>query len=230
MKSSIGIICVISALVVAGINASAATRHHAQNIVINSPSESPALAEAGAEALFLHELGNGKTILYVEDQGGRALSILDITNPGAIKLAGHAEISAKGPFDFVSNLDDDGVLIRYRGRSGFALMDLKHWMRPSILEQPELGKATSAKSFGSNGLLLVSGNVLPASARPVQSYDVVDTSDVSRPRTLATIPAVIQRVSNADTGTTFLLNPSGITVVRRLDAEQRALEDENPRN
>jgi hypothetical protein len=230
MKSPIGILCMVSALVIAGIPAQGATRHHSQNIVVNSPSQFPALAQIGAEALYLHELGDGRAMLYVEDHGGRALSILDVTNPAAIKLVGHAEIAAKGPFDFVPDLMNDGALIRYREGSGFALIDFKHWMRPSIVEVAESVNATNTDAIGTHGLLLASNSVMPAPTRAMQTYDVVDTSDFSQPIRLATIQAVTQRVSKSDTGTIFLLNPSGITVVRRPGAEQRASEAENSMN
>jgi len=230
MKSPIGILCMVSALVIAGIPAQGATRQHSQNIVVNSPSQFPALAQIGAEALYLHELGDGRAMLYVEDHGGRSLSILDVTNPGAIKLVGHAEIAANGPFDFVRDLTNEGALIRYREGSGFSLIDFKHWMRPTIVEVPEFVNATNAEAIGVHGLLLASSSVMPALARAMQTYDVVDTSDFSQPIKLATIQAVTQRVSKSDTGTIFLLNPSGITVVRRPGAEQRASEAENSMN
>lgn len=222
----------VSALVLAGIPAQGARRHHSQNIVVNSPLQFPALAQIGAEALYLHELGDGRSMLYVEDHGGRSLSILDVTNPGAIKLVGHAEIAAQGPFNFVRDLTNDGTLIRYREGSGFALIDFKHWMRPSIVEQPEFVNATNAEAIGAHGLLLASSSssAMPALARAMQTYDVVDTSNLSQPIKLATVQAVTQRVSRSDTRTIFLLNPSGITVVRRPGAEQRAFEVENATN
>lgn len=203
---------------------------HSQNIVVSFPSGFPALAQIGAEALYLHELGDGRTMLYVEDQGGLSLSILDVTNPAAIKLVGHAKLAAKGSFDFVPDLTDDNALIRYRDGSGFALINFKHWMRPSLVEGQEFANATKAEAIGAHGLLLTSGNATSALARAMQTYDVMDTSNLSKPIRLATIQAVTQRVSRSDTGTIFLLNPSGITVVRRPGAERRAFEAANPTN
>lgn len=230
MKSFIGIFCITSAIVVAGAPALCAANYPSKNIVVSSPAASPALAQCGAEAMYLHDLGDGRTLLYVEDQGGRSLSILDVTTPGAIKIVGHAEIAAKGPFDFVSDVTDNGTLIRYRAGSGFALIDLMHWKHPSIVERPELTNAIRAEAIGTGGVLLSSGDVLPKMARLPQSYDVVDTSNLSKPRNLATIPMVSQRLLKSDTGTLFLLGPAGITVVRRLGAEQRAAQAANPSN
>ncbi len=230
MKSLINVLCIASALMIAGVPAQGVTRPHSQNIVVNSPSQFPALAQIGAEALYLHELGNGRTVLYVEDHGGRSLSILDVTNLAAIKVVHHAEIAAKGPFDFVPDLTNDDVLIHYREGLGIAMIDLKHWMRPSVVEVAESANTTRAEALGAHGLLLASGSPTPEQGRAIQTYDVVDTSNPAQPIKLATVQAVSQRVSKFDTGTIFLLNPSGITVVRRPGAEQRASEAENPTN
>jgi hypothetical protein len=47
---------------------------------------------------------------------------------------------------------------------------------------------------------------------------VVDIA-ASAPTQLATVKDVRHRVTNHETGTTFLLGPNGLTVVRRLSVE-----------
>jgi hypothetical protein len=47
----------------------------------------------------------------------------------------------------------------------------------------------------------------------------MDTANATGPELLATIPAVTERVVNGDTGTMFLLNRDGVTMVRRLRVE-----------
>jgi hypothetical protein len=49
---------------------------------------------------------------------------------------------------------------------------------------------------------------------------VLDTLNPSQAGLLASIPAVKQRISKPDTGTLFLLNDDGVTVVRRLRVEE----------
>jgi hypothetical protein len=68
--------------------------------------------------------------------------------------------------------------------------------------------------------LLTSDDVVRNPIGEPRSYKVVDTSNPSQPALLASIPVVKQRLSNPDTGTLFLLNSDGITVVRRLRVEQ----------
>lgn len=230
MKSPIGILSLLFSLLIPATSATAAVRRRSQDIVINSPSGSPVLAQRGAEALFLHPLGDGRRILYVEDRGGGSLTILDVTTPGDIRLVGRAPLVSRGPFDFIEDLTDQASLIRYRGGDAtVAFVDFRHWMHPSIVERPDLGGAIGAQRVGPSGLLL-SGNPSTALIRVAETYHVVDTSILTQPLELGTITSVTQQLEGSDTETVFLLNPSGITVVRSLSAEQRALQEENPTN
>ena len=225
MKPTNKVLCIASALMVVCVPTPGAAKPSVQNIVIESPAQSPVLAQAGAEAIYLRGLADGRTMLYVENQGGRSLYILDVTHPAAIQFAGHAEIASTAPFDFVSDLPA-GALIRYRSGCGFAIIDFKNWAHPRLVQSVEFSRAGSAETVGSDELLLSSGAAAPAYQAIVKDYVVVDTSTLSRPNTLATIPSVKQRMQRPETGTTFLLNPAGITVVRRLSAEKRASEAE----
>lgn len=229
LKSLIVTLSLITFLIPAP-SATAALRRHSHDIVIDSPSGSPALAQSGAEALFLHPLGDGRTMLYVEDRGGRSLTILDVTTPGDIRLAGHASLASRGPFDFVNDLTDHATLIRYRSADAtVAFIDFRHWMHPSMVDRSDLAGAIGAQRVGLNGLLLC-GNPSPALMREGETYTVVDASALEQPLKLGTISSVTQQLERSDTQTVFLLNPSGITVVRSLSAEQRAFQEENPTN
>jgi hypothetical protein len=68
--------------------------------------------------------------------------------------------------------------------------------------------------------LLGSNDVVSNPISDPRNYKVLDTSIPSHPGLLASVPAVKQRLSNPDTGTLFLLNTDGVTVVRQLQIEQ----------
>ena len=74
-----------------------------------------------------------------------------------------------------------------------------------------------AETLGESGLLVTSQayQYVPAVAR---DYQVIDIAR-SIPTQLATIKDVKHRVTNDETGTTFLLGSNGLTVVRRLNVE-----------
>jgi hypothetical protein len=74
-----------------------------------------------------------------------------------------------------------------------------------------------AETLGESDLLVTSQahKYVPAVAR---DYQVVDIA-ASDPTQLATVKDVKHRVTNDETGTTFLLGSDGLTVVRRLSIE-----------
>jgi hypothetical protein len=74
-----------------------------------------------------------------------------------------------------------------------------------------------AETLGENGLLSTSQvhTYVPAVARDYQVIDIAASS----PTQLATVNDVKHRVTNDETGTTFLLGSNGLTVVRRLSIE-----------
>ena len=76
---------------------------------------------------------------------------------------------------------------------------------------------STAETLGESGLLVARQNYMyvPAVAR---DYQVVDIA-ASYPAQFATVKDVKHRVTNDETGTTFLLGSDGLTVVRRLRIE-----------
>jgi hypothetical protein len=74
-----------------------------------------------------------------------------------------------------------------------------------------------AETLGESGLLATSQTYRYVSAVG-RNYEVIDIA-ASAPTQLATIRNVRHRVTNNETGTTFLLGPDGLTVVRRLGVE-----------
>jgi hypothetical protein len=70
-------------------------------------------------------------------------------------------------------------------------------------------------------------NVLIADKQPsLQSYisdtdyRVVDISDPLRPNSVTDIKQVLEKITNYDTGTTFLLTPDGLYLMRRPPVEE----------
>jgi len=169
--------------------------------------------------MYLHDTNDGKAILYIEAQNGQQLTALDVTNPARIQRTAQTAIPAASVFDFVRSVGDEGVLIRYRNGAGVALLSLKYSKHPVLLNSSALENAETSEALGRTALLVT---VSEAAMHPIndpRSYNVVDTSNPSQPEMLATIPAVQQRLAKSDTGTLFLLNKDGVTVVRRLRVE-----------
>jgi hypothetical protein len=192
---------------------------HSKTIIVDLPSDLPEMAQRSSEAMYLHWTGGGQTLLYLEQDQGRTLAILDVTDLGAIRAVAQVSIAAPSPYDFVGNLRDSAVLIHYRDHSGFAVINLKKYKQPVLVEAPQFQHPAQVEPLGHDGLLLAS------SAHPVYQaedpqYQVIDVSNPSKPAVLATVEGVKQRLERTETGTLFLLSDKGLTVVRRPSVEE----------
>jgi hypothetical protein len=207
----------VAAIFVVAVSVQAEVRSKA--IVVESPSDLPELAQGRSEAMYLHHTGEAQAILYLERNQGRNLAFLDVTDPAKIKAVGQVSIDAPSAYDFVQDLADSAVLIRYRNHSGFAVISFKNYKQPVLKGEPEYLHPASVEPDGSSALLLVSANAATPPARE-PDYEVLNISNPSSPTPLATISGVIQRLDRPQTGTVFLLNDQGLTVIRRLAAER----------
>ena len=187
---------------------------------VETPSSNPELALANGQALYLHATGDGRTLLYVEKQEGRGLAVLDVTTPSDIRRIADATFTSASPFNFVEAIGDNSVLIQYRDGSGYAILNLAPGLHPVVENKAAFAQAAGFDPLGQSGLLIpVSANAGdPADA--AQTYRIVNTAAKDAPYVLATVPNVTEEVANGETGTTFLLNQRGVTVVRRLRVEQ----------
>jgi hypothetical protein len=219
MKNYIGKMILRTAIFAAMVSVQANATVRSKAIVVESPSDLPELAQGRAEAMYLHHTGNAQAILYLEKDHGRNLAILDVTDPAHIKAVGQVSIAAPSTYDFAQSLGDSVALIRYRDHSGFAVISFKNYKQPVLTAEPDYLHSADAQSDGPNGLLLVSANGSSAPAREPQ-YDVLSISGSAGATPLVTVQNVIQRVDRPQTGTIFLLNDQGLTVVRCLAAER----------
>ena len=212
----------VIAVLAATINANAVTNKppHSRTIVVQSPSDTPVLAQANSEAMYLHKSGDGRTVFYVESAEGTKLTALDVSDPGKIRRLAETELVVPSRFDFVESVGNDNALVRYRDGSGEALLSLKHCKHPVLGDASALTGTEAAEKLGETALLSASTNAAAPMVDSDPTYKVWDDSKASHPNLLATIPGVTQRLSNEVTGTLFLLNDNGITVVRRLRVEE----------
>jgi hypothetical protein len=200
------------------ISVQAKANAHSKSIVVESPSDLPELARGRSEAMYLHYTHEAQAILYLEQDQGHKLAILDVTDPANIKAVGRVSVGAPAVYDFVQYLGDSRTLIHYRNHSGFAVISFKNYKQPVLTAEPEYLHPASAQADGPNGLLLVSSSSASAPVREAQ-VEVLSISNSSGATPLATIQGVIHRVDRPQTGTIFLLNDQGLTVVRCLAAE-----------
>jgi hypothetical protein len=195
-----------------------ATAVHAipsNNIVLVTPTDLPVLARQSGEAMLLNDALDGRTFLYIEQDEGSRLAILDVTDPGHIKGAGSVQLDASGPFDFVSPVGNQGELVRFRQDDAEAVLDLRK-KTPSLKAVQGLTLTGPVTQLGNHGFT-VSGHA--PELRRAWDYQVVDTANSRQTNQVFDVPQVREELTKADTGTTFLLTEKGLYVIRRPAVE-----------
>jgi hypothetical protein len=132
MKSNFKTFSLAALLILASVSAEAVVAPHSKTIVVESPENLPILAQSDAEAMYLHDTNDGRTLLYVETKNGQELTALDVTDPSRIQRIAQTELPATSAYDFVRNVGDTSVVIRYRNGSGAALISFRHTKRPQL--------------------------------------------------------------------------------------------------
>jgi hypothetical protein len=144
--------------------------------------------------MFLRDTWDGRKLLYVEQRQGAQLAIFDVTDPAHVKGAGSAQLNAPGPFDFAGALEGRAELVRFRQGQGDAVLDL-HKV-PTLKNVQELHAQTST--------------ALVSDSSPAKDFSVRDADGH-----IVEVKQVRQEITNADTGTTFLLAEKGLYLIRR---------------
>jgi hypothetical protein len=216
IKSTLALGLVVAAPILTS-TAEAEIHSRSKDLVIMEAHDLPEQAQAPGNSLFLHSDNAGSTYLYVEQQQGARLSVFDVTDPARIKLVVSTPLAPEGAFDFVRPLGNNAELVYFRDGQKEAVLDLRKAKTPVLRMIPTVADLGPADTLGESGLLVTGQpyRYVPAVAR---EYQVIDIA-ASVPTQLATVKDVRHRVTNNETGTTFLLSPNGLTVVRRLSVE-----------
>jgi hypothetical protein len=216
----------VAALPFAGY-AQARNHHSSDKIIVVRPAELPELARVAGQAMMLHDTLDGRTLLYVEQNHGTRLAIFDVTDPAHVKAEGSTLVDAPGPFDFVSSLGADAVLVRFRNGQGEAVLDLRKVKAPTINMIQGL-YSQGATEFLGDDVLVVAKRPSVQSDADDTDYQVVDISNPLHPNPLPDIKQVLEKITNDETGTTFLLTADGLYLIRRpvVEAEFRIREQE----
>ncbi len=199
-----------------------AKTHQAKTDIVVAPlSTTSEQAQQPSEDILLHFNGAGTSYLYVEQQEGARLVVLNVDDLTHVKVVASVATGVNRPFDFVQPISDTLEQIRFRDGSGSALVNLQKAKSPQIVNvEPTV--AVPVKALGNSGYLFVIANPtrLPASITS-RNYRVTDNG-----RPLQTVAGVTRIAERDDTGTVFLLGAQGITVIRNLSTEQQYAAEE----
>ena len=196
-----------------------AKNHPSSKIIVVRPADLPELARIPGQAMLLHETGDGRTLLYVEQNHGARLAIFDVTDPASIKQEKAAQLEALGSFDFVSSLGDGAELVRFRNGRGEAVLDLHKAKVPTLKTVQGLNSEGTMDRLGDDGFILASQpNAQTEPSDP--NYQVVEISNSLQPKRVANIQQVREKITNDETGTIFLLTADGLYLIRRPAVEE----------
>ncbi|MEA3173099.1 MAG: hypothetical protein QOF42_510 [Gammaproteobacteria bacterium] len=190
----------------------AAHAGNAGHIVVVPPSALPAPAREYSEAMMLHETASGRAYLYIEQEQGSKLAVLDVTNVARIKAEKVVALNVPGPFDFVGAAGSSTELIRFRGTGQQAVLDLHKAKTPTLDHLPKLTATGRAIPLGDDGQMFT--NQASEVMEPAE-YQIVDSASPTPYRKIANVKGVKQEITNSETGTTFLLAEEGLFIVRR---------------
>jgi hypothetical protein len=204
--------------------AQASTHRVKTDIVVAPLATTSELAQQPSEDMLLRADGSGTPYLYLEQQQGARLVVLNVDDLAHVKVVASVETGVNRPFDFVQPISDTLEQIRFRDGSGSALLNLQKAKSPQIVNA-EHTVVEPAEALGNSGYLLA---VTDSSLRPARiasrDYQVVDFGTRAHP--LETIAGVTRIAERSDTGTVFLLGAQGITVIRNLSTEQQYAAEE----
>jgi hypothetical protein len=208
-----------SPAVIAKPNPKKASGKVSDKIILVRPADLPELARQTGEAMLLHDTGDGRKILYVEQNHGARLAIFDVTDPAHIKGETAVRLEVPGSFDFVSALGDHAELLRFRLGQGAAVLDLRKEKVPSIKRLEWLEVQALRERLGDDGFI-VTNHPDPQPGSNIRDCQIVDISNPLDPKHVADLKHVLQEITNGDTGTTFLLTADGLYLVRRPAVEE----------
>lgn len=222
MKSTV---IVLTAALVFGLPmANASSRNSQTDIRVVPLSALPEVAQQGSQDLLLTESGAGTPYLYLEQKDGARLAIFDVSEPAHIRLIASVNTGVAKTYDFVQPVGDALELIRFRDGSGSALLNLKKAKSPRI-ENFKTSAIDAIEMLGDSGYLAATLRT-DAQRFDLQRKDVQVVDSAASPHLLATVDGVTRTAELSETGTVFLLGSRGLTVVRRLSAEQQhAIEE-----
>jgi len=192
-------------------------KSHSGNLIVEEPGDLPEMARIPGQSLFLYQVADRTTYLYVEQQNGARLAIFDVTDPAKIKAVDWVRISASGAFDFVRYLNERSELVRFRDSGQLAELGLRDPKSPTL--KASLSTTGHTESLGQNGVVMINAHYRYVGGVG-HDYRLIDVSNPGHPVPVATIKQVKHKVVNEETGTTYLLGSEGLTVVRRPRVEE----------
>jgi hypothetical protein len=196
--------------------AAGAKRTPNPDIQIVPASALPAQTQQPAQDLLLYSNRIYDAWLYIEQEHGSRLLVLDVSEPSRIRLVATVSTGLTKPFDLVPVSRKRYAIARFRDGSGEELLDLSQPRAPRVTAasiQFDKPRATERSVTYPGVELRVSDSIA------AEGQDVQIVLPGKAPTLIATVLQVTHRTFRPATGTFFLIGERGLTVVRQHSAE-----------
>jgi hypothetical protein len=188
----------IAIAVCAAVVSPAAFAQSSSRLILVPPAELPDLARQSGDAMLLQKRSDGSTLLYIEQNQGASIAVLDVSDPSHVRSEGSVHLEAPGPFDFVFSLAPDDELVRLRQDQGEAVLDLHEVTLPSLKMVRGLTFQGAITRLGEDGFTVT--NQGDALAQLTRDYQVVDTADSQNPVRVLDVKRVREELTDNSTG------------------------------
>ena len=199
------------------------------SLVLMSPNEVSGETRTAGDDMYLHQR-NGRNYLYIEQDGGSSLLVLDVTNPQRTTRVASMPIAVDRPYDFVRPLGTDSVLVRFPNEgsqpSGWGRLEMKKPGSPSLSTWMQ---KTGEIFDPADNQTIDAGRLTSTRIGSIDPFPVVDAS-YSEPRLLGTIPGVSKTLVDESSGHKFYLASDGVWILRNLEVEREYESESDPRN
>jgi len=203
---------------------------HSKDVVIEQPANLPESAQEPGIAFYLNtESGDGRAYLYIEQQNGDRIAVLDVSDPGHVKLVRNVALSVPGPFEFSQEMGPSSILIRFKNNRGTAVLDFHKAKMPVVRTLGDQQFSGRVESLDRATYLMIDDRAFSLQSSP-RDYQVIDTSNPRGSARLYTAKLVVDSVTRDETGTTFLLGSEGLTIIRHPQIEEEYAAEQRPTN
>lgn len=192
-------VLVVGSLLYSAGSVQASAKHRSgltSEVAVVHPDELPPAAREPSQAMYLRAVGFSR-YLYLEQENGKRLVVLDVSRPAAVKTVAVIELQAM-EFEFLPALNSEFVLIRFTGSTPslrLGVLDLKHPKEPVLRDLETSGMPSSPPSL-SCGLNLSPG---PDAGIPDGRQEIITDEKL---------------------GSHFVLTAHGLWIIRQLAVEK----------
>jgi hypothetical protein len=176
----------------------------------------PALTQQPAQDFLLYSSRYYNAWLYIEQEHGARLLVLDVFEPSNIRLVASVSTGLAKPFDLVPVPHQHYAIARFCDGSGEEFLDLS---------RPRAPRLTAASTHFDKPRATDSSETYPGVELHVSEPVVGEGQEVrivqpgKAPLLIATVPHVTHRTFRPETGTLFLIGEQGLTIIRQHSAE-----------